>query len=74
LGFLIEFPDKIGYLRQKKKLRKSRKIIRDRRGFILDMISIHNRPKEVEDRIIPRHWKGDLLIGKDHKSALSNIV
>jgi IS30 family transposase len=38
------------------------------------MISIHERPKEVEDRIIPGHWEGDLLIGKDHKSALGSIV
>ena len=64
----------IGYLRQKKKLRKSRKISIDKRGAIPDMISIHERPKEVEDRIIPGHWEGDLLIGKDHKSALGSIV
>jgi len=64
----------IGYPRQKKKLRKSRKISRDKRGAITDMISIHERPKEVEDRINPGHWEGDLLIGKDHKSALGSIV
>ncbi len=64
----------IGYLRQKKKLRKSRKISTDKRGAIPDMISIHERPKEIEDRIIPGHWEGDLLIGKDHKSALGSIV
>jgi IS30 family transposase len=38
------------------------------------MITIHERPKEVEDRIIPGHWEGDLLIGKDHKSALGSIL
>jgi IS30 family transposase len=64
----------IGYPRQKKKLRKSRKISRDKRGAITDMISIHERPKEVEDRINPGHWEGDLLIRKDHKSALGSIV
>ena len=63
----------IGYLRQKKKLRKSRKLRTDKRGTITDMISIHERPKEVADRIIPGHWEGDLLIGKDHKSALGSI-
>ncbi len=64
----------IGYVRQNKKLRKSRKISTDKRGAIPDMISIHERPKEVEDRIIPGHWEGDLLIGKDHKSALGSIL
>ena len=38
------------------------------------MISIHERPKEVEDRIIPGHWEGDLIVGKDHKTAMGTIV
>lgn len=38
------------------------------------MISIHERPKELEDRIIPGHWEGDLIVGKDHKSAIGSIV
>ena len=64
----------IGYLRQKKKLRKSRKLTTDKRGKISDMISIHERPKEVEDRIIPGHWEGDLIVGKDHKTVMGTIV
>jgi IS30 family transposase len=64
----------IGYLRQKKKLRKNRKSSTDKRGKIADMISIHERPKEVEDRIIPGHWEGDLVMGKDHKSAIGTMV
>ena len=64
----------IGYLRQKKKLRKSRKLTTDKRGKISDMISIHERPKEVEDRIILGHWERDLIVGKDHKTAMGMIV
>ena len=64
----------ISYLRQKKRLMKNRKLTTDARGKIPYMISIHERPKEVEDRIIPGHWEGDLIMGKDHKSAIGTIV
>lgn len=64
----------ISHLRQEKKLRQNRKGVTEKRGTIPNMISIHERPAEVADRIIPGHWEGDLIMGKDHASAMGTIV
>lgn len=53
---------------------KKRKVSADRRGKLPNMTLIDERPKEVDARIIPGHWEGDLIIGDDHQSALSVIV
>lgn len=38
------------------------------------LVSIDERPKEVEDRIIPGHWEGDLLMGRFRQSSLGSLV
>src|SRR3546814_14655142 len=46
-------------LRQGKTTRRPRSGGVDRRGQIPEMVSIHVRPPEIEDRLMPGHWEGD---------------
>jgi IS30 family transposase len=64
----------ISMLRQHKPKRQKRGQIIEKRGVIPDMISIEQRPAEVADRSVPGHWEGDLIVGKDHQSALGTLV
>lgn len=61
-------------LRQGKITRRPRSGGVDRRGQIPDMVSIHVRPPEIEDRQMPGHWEGNLIKGKDNASAVGTLV
>ncbi|WP_089660772.1 IS30 family transposase [Halomonas pantelleriensis] len=64
----------IACLRQGKGKRRPRSRGTDRRQQIPDLVSIHLRPPEIEDRLMPGHWEGDLIIGANNRSAVGTLV
>lgn len=56
--------------RKRKKRRRKQRIAR---GGIRNKVSIHDRP-DISDRQEFGHWEGDLIIGKDQKSAMGTLI
>jgi IS30 family transposase len=63
-------------LRTGRALRKPRRRTgaTDTRGQMRDMVNISERPAEADDRAVPGHWEGDLIIGKHQASQIGTLV
>ena len=61
-------------LRQGKPHRGRRSKADEKRGKIRDMTSIHERPAEIQGRLVPGHWEGDLIKGAGNRSSIGTLV
>ena len=63
----------VEHLRQRRTYRRPKSAAAHPGGHIVDAVSIRARPATVEDRAVPGHWEGDLLVGS-RNSYIATLV
>ena len=64
----------ISCLRQGKPTRGRKPKGAERRGKLCNMANIKERPGEIEGRLVPGHWEGDIVLGAGGASAIGTLV
>jgi transposase, IS30 family len=55
-------------------LRRPSRKVGQRKNRIPNMINVSERPAEADDRAIPGHWEGELIIGQRNLTAIGTLV
>jgi len=63
----------VKHLRTGRQRRKPRRLGGPARESVVDGVSIRERPAEVDDRAVPGHWEGDLLMGDVHSCVITLV-
>ena len=62
-------------LRTGRTRRKPHRVAGERyQRFVDPMVMISDRPATIEDRAVPGHWEGDLIMGEANKTAIATLV
>ena len=63
----------VQHLRRHRSIRHSRHATHERRVWPISTLSIRERPASVEDRAVPGHWEGDLLLGSKSSQIITLV-
>jgi IS30 family transposase len=65
--------DLVRHLRRGNFMRRPKAAAKAMSPSIVDGVSIHERPPEIEDRAVPGHWEGDLLMGGNSSQIVTLV-